>query len=93
MKTKGLTIILILALLIFASGSVYSGHPWDEHNNNDGPFGSSPRALQDDSKVIMIPIFSDFLIWIYIKGVHKESECQKNSVKTGDSSYQIIFPW
>jgi len=94
MKTKGLAIILILAMLIFASGSVYSGHPWEDLNNNDGPFRCSPMALQDDDPtVIMIPIFSDFLIWIYIKGVHKESEHQKNSVKIGDSSYQIIFPW
>ncbi len=108
MKTKGLAIILILAMLILTSGSVYSGygpprstfgptpkaHPWEDLNNNDGPSGCSPMILQDDDpKVIMIPIFSDFLIWIYIKGVHKESEHQKNSVKTGDNSYQIIFPW
>jgi hypothetical protein len=93
MKTKGWAIILILALLIFASGSVYSSHPWEELNNDDGPFGCSPRALQDDYKVIMIPIFSNFLIWIYVKDGHKEGEHQKNSVKVEDNSYQIIFPW
>lgn len=105
MRTKGLAIILILAMLIFASGSVYSGfgpprstfgpiakgHPWE--GDKDGPSGCSAMIIQDDPEVIMIPIFSDFLIWIYIKGVHKENERQKNSVKTGDSSYQIIFPW
>ena len=94
MKTKGLAIIVVLAVLILTAGSGYSVHPWEEDNNNNGPFGCSAIVLQDeDPEVIMIPIFSDFLIWIYIKGVHKESECQKNSVKTGDSSYQIIFPW
>ena len=93
MKTKSLTIILVLAMLMLAAGSVYSGHPWEELNNDNGPFGCSPMGLQDDTKVIMMPIFSDFLIWIYIKDIHKESEHQKNSVKTDDKSYQIIFPW
>jgi hypothetical protein len=96
MKTKSLGIILILAVLLLAWGSAYSriwspvdplpGHPWE---------GSS-KMVKDDPKVkvvIMIPIFSDFLIWIYIKGVHKESERQENSVEMGDNSYQIIFPW
>ena len=105
MRTKDLAIILVLAVLILAAGSVYSGngppgstfgptpkaHPWE--GDKDGPSGCSAMVLQDDPKVIMIPIFSDFLIWIYIKDVHKESEHQKNSVKIDDKSYQIIFPW
>ncbi|MFQ6003291.1 MAG: hypothetical protein ACE5KJ_06050 [Candidatus Zixiibacteriota bacterium] len=49
MKTKSLAIILVLAVLILAAGSVYSGrgpkggtfgppvkgHPWEEINNNN----------------------------------------------------------
>lgn len=105
MKTKGLAITLVLAVLILAAGSVYSGsgppgstfgptpraHPWEE--DNDGPSGCSAMIIQDNHEVIMIPIFSDFFIWISIKVVHKESEHQKNSVKIDDNSYQIIFPW
>lgn len=107
MRTKGLAIILVLAVLILAAGSVYSGsgppgstfgptpraHPWEEHNNNNGPFGCSAMVLQDDPKVVMIPIFSDFLIWIYIKDIHKGSDRQGSGIKIGDKSYQIIFPW
>lgn len=107
MRTKGLAIILVLAMLILVVGSVYSGygppgntfgppakaHPWEDLKNSNGPAGCSAIILQDDPKVFMIPVFSDFLILIYVKDVHKESKHQKNPVKAGDSSYQIIFPW
>jgi hypothetical protein len=107
MKTKSLAIILVLAIMILTAGSVYSGrvppgstfgpivkgHPWEELNNNNGPSGCSAVFLQDNRKVIEIRIFSDFFIWIYIKDVPKGSNHQKNSTKTNEKSYQIIFPW
>ncbi|MFQ6003386.1 MAG: hypothetical protein ACE5KJ_06530, partial [Candidatus Zixiibacteriota bacterium] len=68
------------------------GHPWEEINNNNGPSGCSGNGYSDGHKVITIPIFSDFFIWIYIKDIRRESEHQKNSVKIDDKSYQIIFP-
>jgi hypothetical protein len=49
--------------------------------------------LQKDRKVIEIRIFSGFFIWIYIKDMPKGSGHQKNSTKTNERSYQIIFPW
>lgn len=96
MKTKILAVVLVLAVLILAAGSAYSGwrppgsrckaHPWE---------GSPPGAkiIRDDHRVIMIPIFSDFLIWVYIKDIGKGSDQQKNSIKISERSYQIIFPW
>jgi hypothetical protein len=104
MKTKSLGIILILTVLLLAWGSAYSrtgsrggtfkAHPWEEGNNSNGPYGCSAKILKDDPKVvIMIPIFSDFVIWIYIWNTPNDSEHQKNSVEMGDNSYQIIFPW
>lgn len=107
MKTKSLAIILVLAIMILTAGSVYSGrvppgstfgpivkgHPWEELNNNNGPSGCSGMFLQDNRKVIEIRIFSDFFIWIYIKDKPKGSGHQKNSTKTDERSYQIIFPW
>lgn len=107
MKTKSLAIILGLAVLMLAAGSAHPGggppgstfgtpsaHPWEELNNNNGPVGSpSVMILRDDHKVIIIPIFSDFLFWIYIKDIRKGSDHQKNSIKIEEGSYQIIFPW
>jgi hypothetical protein len=104
MKTKSLAIFLVLAMLMLSAASTFSasgppgsrlrGHPWEELNSNNGPSGSSAMVIQvKDRKVIMIPIFSDFFIWIYVDGVHNEGEHQKNSGKVGDNSYQIIFPW
>jgi hypothetical protein len=106
MKTKGLVIILVLAASILAVGSAYPGnvppgstfgpivkaHPWEDFNNN-GPSPSSAMILKNDRKVFMIPIFSDFLIWVYIKDIRKGSNHQKSSVKVDERSYQIIFPW
>jgi len=106
MKTKSLAIILVLAVLLLTAGSVYSGnrppgstfgpivkgHPWEENYNN-GPTGSSAMILKNDHRVFMIPIFSDFLIWIYIKDIRNGSDYQKNSTKIDQKSYQIIFPW
>lgn len=90
MKTKSLAIILVLAVWILAAGSAYSGggppgntfgtpsaHPWEEPNNNNGPSPSSAMISRYDHRVIMIPIFSDFLIWIYIKDIRKGSDQQK----------------
>lgn len=107
MKTKSLAIILVLAILILTAGSVYpgrvppgstfgpivKGHPWEDLNNTNGPSGSSAMFLQKDRKVIEIRIFSGFFICIYIKDMHKGSGHQKNSTKTNERSYQIIFPW
>lgn len=107
MKTKSLAIILVLAVLILTAGSVYPGsrppgntfgspakaHPWEEPNNNNGPSGSSAMFIPEGRKVVEIRIFSDFFIWIYIKDVPKGSGHQKNSTKTNEKSYQIIFPW
>jgi hypothetical protein len=107
MKTKSLAIVLVLAVLFLMAGSVYpgsgppgipsrpvvKGHPWEELNNNNGPSGSKGMVFQDSPKVLMIPIFSDFLIWIYIKDIRKGNDHQKDSVKISDKSYQIIFPW
>ncbi len=107
MKTKSLAIILVLAILILTAGSVYPGsrptgntfgsptkaHPWEDLNNNNGPSGCSAVFLQEGRKVIEIRIFSDFFIWIYIKDMPKGSDHQKNSTKTDERSYQIIFPW
>lgn len=107
MKTKSLAIILVLAVLILTAGSVYPGsrppggtigsppkaHPWEEPNNNNGPSGCSAMFPQEDHKVVAIRIFSDFFIWIYIKDMPKGSDHQKDSIKTNEKSYQIIFPW
>jgi hypothetical protein len=49
--------------------------------------------IPEGRKVVEIRIFSDFFIWIYIKDVPKGSGHQKNSTKTNEKSYQIIFPW
>lgn len=104
MKIKSLTIILILAMLIIDAGTVYPrngppgstfrAHPWEDLNNNNDPSPSSGMVLHYDQKVIVIQIFSDFLIWVYIKDVHKRSDDQKDSIKINESSYQIqiIFP-
>lgn len=105
MKAKIIAIILVLAILIIATGSVYSGlgppgrtfgptpkaHPWEDFNNNNGPSGCKAMVLKDDRKVLMIPIFSDFLIWIYIKDAPIGSD--HGGIKIGEKSYQIIFPW
>jgi hypothetical protein len=107
MKTKSLAIVLVLTVLFLATGSVYSGsrppgstfgpivkaHPWEELNDNNGPAGSSAMILKNDHKVFMIPLFSDFLIWVYVKDIHKGSNHQKNSTKIDEKSYQITFPW
>lgn len=107
MKTKSLAIILVLVMVILIAGSVYPGrvppgstvgspakaHPWEDLNNNTGPSGCSAMFLQKDRKVIEIRIFSGFFIWIYIKDMPKGSGHQKNSTKTNERSYQIIFPW
>jgi hypothetical protein len=104
MKKKSLAVILVLAVLILATGSVYSenappgskwkGHPWEDFNNyNNRPSLGSAMFFYNDHKVIIIPIFSDFLIWIFIKDVPKGSDHQKNSIKIQEGSYQIIFPW
>jgi hypothetical protein len=107
MKTKSLAIILVLVILILTAGSVYpgsrppgstfgpivKGHPWEDLNNNNGPSGGSAMFLQKHRKVIEIRIFSGFFIWIYIKDMPKGSDHPKNSTKTNEKSYQIIFPW
>jgi hypothetical protein len=109
MKTKGLVIVLILAVMLFTAKSVYSGnkppgstfgpivkaHPWEEIDDNSGPTGSSAMILKNDHKIFMIPIFSDFLIWVYIKDIRKGSDHQGSSININDKSYQyqIIFPW
>jgi hypothetical protein len=108
MNTKSLAIILVLAIMILSAGSVYpgsgppagtvgpiivKGHPWEDLNNTNGPFGSSAMFLQEDHKVVAIRIFSDFFIWIYIKDMPKGSNHQKESIKTNEKSCQIIFPW
>jgi hypothetical protein len=108
MKKKSLAIILVLTMLFLVTGSVYSGnrpsgstvgsptkaHPWEELNNGNGPSPSSAMGLYHDYKAIMVPIFSDFLIWIYIKDTRKGSDHQESSIKIDErSSYQIIFPW
>ncbi len=104
MKTKSLAIILVLAVLMLAAGATYSAkapkggtfgppvkaHPWEEINNNV-PSGSGTDLRSDDHKMITIPIFSDFFIWIHIKYVHKESEHPKDCARIGEKSYQIIF--
>jgi hypothetical protein len=94
MRTKSLGIILILTVLLLMAGSGYSTHPWEGDNDNNGPFGCSAKISRDDPRIIItIPIFSDFLTLIYLNDVSKEGEHQNNSVKIGDNSYQIIFPW
>jgi hypothetical protein len=104
MKTKSLVVVLVLTVLIFTTGSVYSknappgsvwkAHPWEDSNNsNNRPSLSSNIVIYNDHNVIVIPIFSDFLIWIFIKDVPKGSDHQKNSINTDVRSYQIIFPW
>ncbi len=105
MRKNSLAFVLVLAALILAGGTAYpgfgppggtsgppaKGHPWEGDINV--PSGCSPVVIQDDGGMIMMPIFSDFFIFIYIKGVHKEGEDPGSSVKVGNESYQIIFPW
>jgi hypothetical protein len=101
MRTKTLAIILVLTMLILATGSVYSagpppfigsgsGHPWE--GSTEGP-GGRPSPISNGHQVVMSPIFSDFFIGIYLKDVFREKEHPKKSVKIGDNLYQIFFPW
>ena len=104
MKTKSLAIILVLAVLMLVVGAAYSarapkggkfgppmkGHPWEEFNNNR-PSGCGPSVRSDHHKMTVIPIFSDFFIWISVKEIAKESEHPKDSGKISKKSYQIIF--
>lgn len=94
MKARNFVITLVLAVVILMAAPGYSGHPWEELNNNDGgPHGCRAFILQDDAKVILIPIFSDFLIVVSVKGVHEDGEHRRDSGKRDNGSYQIIFPW
>jgi len=107
MKMKSIVIILVLAMLFLAAGLAYSeggppgstfgppakGHPWEEFNDDTGPSGSSAMVIHEARIVIMIPIFSDFLIWIRIRDIRKGGDLQESSDKINDKSYQIIFPW
>ena len=101
MRTKTLATILVLTMLILATGSVYSagppprigsgsGHPWEGFT--DGP-GGRPSPVSYGHQLVMSPIFSDFFIGIYLKDVFREKEHLRKPVKIGDNSYQILFPW
>ena len=108
MKTKSLVVILILAVMILAAGSAYSGrgpkgrlfgstvegHPWEDlKNTTDTGSGvpASTNVTPDYQRVIAIPIFSDFMILIYIQDINEKNSDSGSSIRFRDKSYQIIF--
>lgn len=77
-------------------GPPLKGHPWEDFDNiPPGSSGSGvpdpPNAIRDYQRVIAVPIFSDFLILIYIQDINKENSDPGSSIKFRGKSYQIIF--